>query len=363
MKQDSRGLVLQAQGLQYLGERVVTTAAEAVIQDNDFTLAINLATPGPLTIALRPPANLPMEPGSARLRVRDKAGNAGTYAITLDGSGALINGASTLVINANGGNADIEWTGAEWISYAQPPGTGIVLDVTGTAPIQVTGTTTKNVAISPATTMAAGSMSAADKAKLDGITPGATATPLSNAAPQEVGTTAAGASTSASRADHVHELPDIGGGAETYSYPASIEIDDKGRVISVTDGTPAGVTSETAGAAVAVALPVMTNGSSRIVVAGTSLEDMRALRGISRSAAAANGDPIFIAGNSAKTGGIFVGLTIREAQYAAGGAIVPQSGLDAYIAGAASESWYRRIGHAISATEIYEDWGEPQQVP
>jgi hypothetical protein len=55
-----------------------------------------------------------------------------------------------------------------------PPPPGGISDVTGTAPIDVTSPTTdtRNVAITPATDVAAGSMSAADKAKLDAISPG-----------------------------------------------------------------------------------------------------------------------------------------------------------------------------------------------
>ena len=54
--------------------------------------------------------------------------------------------------------------------------TGTVTSVTGTAPISVaTGTSTPAISISAATTLAAGSMSAADKSKLDGIASGATA--------------------------------------------------------------------------------------------------------------------------------------------------------------------------------------------
>ncbi len=49
----------------------------------------------------------------------------------------------------------------------------IVSAVNGTAPITVSGTTTRTVAISAATTSAAGSMSSADKTKLDGIETGA----------------------------------------------------------------------------------------------------------------------------------------------------------------------------------------------
>ena len=54
---------------------------------------------------------------------------------------------------------------------------GTVTNVTGTAPVVITGTstTTPNVTVSAATTSAAGVMSAADKTKLDGIATGATA--------------------------------------------------------------------------------------------------------------------------------------------------------------------------------------------
>ncbi len=48
-------------------------------------------------------------------------------------------------------------------------GDGGVTDVTATAPITSTGGTTPNIAIDPATETAAGSMSAADKIKLDGL--------------------------------------------------------------------------------------------------------------------------------------------------------------------------------------------------
>jgi hypothetical protein len=64
-----------------------------------------------------------------------------------------------------------------------------------------------------ATTTVAGFLSGSDKTKLDGVTAGATNTPLSNAAPADVGTSAAGSSTSASRADHVHAHGNQSGGA------------------------------------------------------------------------------------------------------------------------------------------------------
>lgn len=57
-----------------------------------------------------------------------------------------------------------------------------------------------------ATTGAAGFLSAADKAKLDGIATGATATGLSSTSPAAVGTAAVvGVGTTAARSDHVHD--------------------------------------------------------------------------------------------------------------------------------------------------------------
>lgn len=72
-----------------------------------------------------------------------------------------------------------------------------------------------------ATTGAAGFMSAADKTKLDGIDTGATATPLSSSAPAALGVAAAGVSTSASRADHVHAMPSA---SDVGAMPAALTI-------------------------------------------------------------------------------------------------------------------------------------------
>lgn len=63
-----------------------------------------------------------------------------------------------------------------------------------------------------ATTSVAGFMSASDKTKLDSVATGATATPLTAATPQAVGTAAVGVSTDAARADHVHAHGDQAGG-------------------------------------------------------------------------------------------------------------------------------------------------------
>ncbi len=73
--------------------------------------------------------------------------------------------------------------------------------VAATAPLTYDAPT-QTVAISAATTSAAGSMSATDKAKLDGIAP-------ADAAPLAPGTAAIGTSTNYAREDHVHPLPAV----------------------------------------------------------------------------------------------------------------------------------------------------------
>ena len=63
--------------------------------------------------------------------------------------------------------------GTTALTFAQFGGGGVT-DVTGSAPITSSGGTTPDIAISAATTSAAGSMSAADKSKLDGVESAAT---------------------------------------------------------------------------------------------------------------------------------------------------------------------------------------------
>lgn len=101
---------------------------------------------------------------------------------------------------------------------AASSGTAPVTSVSGTAPIVSSGGTTPAISISAATTSAAGSMSATDKAKLDGIASSATNTPLSSTTPAALGTAAVGTGTTAARADHVHTMPtatDVGLGTSS----------------------------------------------------------------------------------------------------------------------------------------------------
>lgn len=95
--------------------------------------------------------------------------------------------------------------GSDTIGWEQQPDGGGVNSITTTSPIVNNGTAADPViAIEPATTGSAGSMSAPDKTKLDGVAAGATATPLSATTPVAVGTATAGVGTTASRSDHVH---------------------------------------------------------------------------------------------------------------------------------------------------------------
>jgi len=71
------------------------------------------------------------------------------------------------------------------VSTSSGGGTGTVTDVTATSPVVVSGVSTVApvISITASTTVAAGSMSAADKLKLDGIGTGATVTGVTGTAP------------------------------------------------------------------------------------------------------------------------------------------------------------------------------------
>lgn len=93
------------------------------------------------------------------------------------------------------------------------PASGGLASVSADAPLTGDGTSGSHLGISPATTGAAGSMSAADKTKLDGVTAGATNTPLASTAPASVGSAAVGTGTTAARDDHVHAHGNQSGGS------------------------------------------------------------------------------------------------------------------------------------------------------
>jgi hypothetical protein len=98
-------------------------------------------------------------------------------AATVTNVSLLADGSTTIVLNATGtnrtgglrynaGNLEVYTSGGVWV--AAGGGSGTVTGVAGTLPIVSTGGTAPVLSINAATNATAGSMSAADKAKLDG---------------------------------------------------------------------------------------------------------------------------------------------------------------------------------------------------
>lgn len=170
---------------------------------------------------------------------------------------------------------------------------GTVTSVTGAAPITSTGGVTPQIGITPATTSDPGSMSAADKTKLEGL----------------------------------------------------------------------GATSEIAGSALAVAKPVYTAASGKMLALDGTEQAVRfAFAGMTTTSAGADTNPVTVAPNGIKSTG-HVGLTIGQGYYISSGVLIAQADLAAFVSGAASGTWYRFLGTASATTTIKQVWGEPQQVP
>lgn len=119
-----------------------------------------------------------VSPTNAMVSIRGVA--SGSWGINITGNAANVTG---VVAVANGGTGSSTAAGALSNLGAYPASNpsgytsnlGTVTGVTGTAPIVSSGGTAPAISITAATTGAAGSMSAADKTKLDGIAPGAQA--------------------------------------------------------------------------------------------------------------------------------------------------------------------------------------------
>jgi hypothetical protein len=123
----------------------------------EATYAVN--TPGP---AATTPAH------DAPVSVVFTLGSSGVTSLTQLNDVTLTSPANDQILKYNS-------TTSQWVNAASPASGGVSA-VSGTAPIAVaTGTTTPVVSIAAATTSASGSMSGADKTKLDGVAPGATA--------------------------------------------------------------------------------------------------------------------------------------------------------------------------------------------
>jgi len=111
---DYQAQLLFTAGLLQTGARVVVTSDDLTVQDSDYTLVVQRSPAGPSTIALPAASGLSTIPGSRFLRIFDGTGDAATNNITITGTGALINGAASIVINQNWGSAALEWMGTYW---------------------------------------------------------------------------------------------------------------------------------------------------------------------------------------------------------------------------------------------------------
>ena len=122
--------------------------------------------------------------------IQDVGNNAGTQHILINASPnqTIVNVGASISVTTNGGGVqltyDQELSGwAATVLTLGPGGGGAIDNVFGAAPIVSSGGTSPTISITPATDLAAGSMSAADKTKLDGIAPGAAVASVSGTAP------------------------------------------------------------------------------------------------------------------------------------------------------------------------------------
>ena len=187
-------------------------------------------------------------------------------AATVTNVSLLADGSTTIVLNATGtnrtgglrynaGNLEVYTSGGIWV--AAGGGSGTVTGVTGTAPIVSSGGAAPVLSILPATGTTAGSMSAADKAKLDGA-----ATIVSAVTGTLPITVATGTST-----------PVIAINAATNAAAGSIEIATLAEAATGTDATRAStpetsVPKDASGMTGAALLPTGTLGQRPTPVAG-----------------------------------------------------------------------------------------------
>lgn len=205
--------------------------------------------------------NLPAVAGCPGRLYLIKKVDSGVGTITIDpNSTETIDGASTLVLSSQYASVLIQSNGTEWKVRSYYRG-GVSPNVTATAPIKTT-TTGDNVDIGilAATTGAAGSMSAADKTKLDGIGTGASVSSVALTVPSEfsvsgspvtgagtlavtkanqsanllfAGPTSGGAAAPTFRAVVAADIPASGVSAAAYLQP-NVTIDAGGRITVAT---------------------------------------------------------------------------------------------------------------------------------
>ena len=134
----------------------------------------------------------PTAPITAPAIASPPAAAAGEFWVWDGGDGITLSDASWGPINGDAVNDGDQLLFDGSVFAVIPGGGGGIVTVNGTAPIQVDTTTNPaepNVSIDPATDITAGSMSATDKAKLDGIADGAEVNEATNLSVGTVTTT------------------------------------------------------------------------------------------------------------------------------------------------------------------------------
>lgn len=121
---------------------------------------------------------------------------------------------------------------------------------------------------------------------------------------------------------------------------------------------------QTAGAALAIGRSVYRGPSpGKMLAENASFTALgEAFMGFTTSAAAADGDPVNVAGNGQRASGL-TGITIGEGYYVSNGVLIPETDIETFKTGASSGVWFRFVGTGFSSTAIDQNWGEPQQVP
>ena len=89
--------------------RVITASGNVTVSITDNTLIIDKAAPASTTVIL--PAN---PATNQQLIIKDGAGNANTYNITINGNGNTMDGGSSYVIGGAYGSVQMIWTGIQW---------------------------------------------------------------------------------------------------------------------------------------------------------------------------------------------------------------------------------------------------------
>jgi len=94
---------------QVLNGRVITASGAVTLTNSDYIIVINKTTPAATTV------NLPSSPATWQTHIiKDGAGNANSYNITIAPAAGNIDGATTYIINGNGNAATVTYNGTQW---------------------------------------------------------------------------------------------------------------------------------------------------------------------------------------------------------------------------------------------------------